>query len=69
MASKLECFDMVLFGGTGDLVKENYYQHYTMHLSMVILSLAHAFCLGRGDMSSEDYITSAYKYATDAKIK
>ncbi|RTL11488.1 MAG: glucose-6-phosphate dehydrogenase [Neisseriaceae bacterium] len=70
MASKLECFDMVLFGGTGDLVKRKLLPAlYNAFVDGNIESSSRFFCLGRGDMSSEDYITSAYKYATDAKNK
>ena len=70
MVSKLECFDMVLFGGTGDLVKRKLLPAlYNAFVDGNIESSSRFFCLGRGDMSSEDYITSAHKYATDAKNK
>ncbi|TXJ02743.1 MAG: glucose-6-phosphate dehydrogenase [Neisseriales bacterium] len=70
MVSKLECFDMVLFGGTGDLVKRKLLPAlYNAFVDGNIDSSSRFFCLGRGDMSSEDYITSAHKYATDAKNK
>lgn len=64
----LQVFDLVLFGGTGDLVTRkllpalyNAYTHDTIHKE------ARIFALGRKDMSKEDYCNFAYSKAINAK--
>ena len=64
----LQIFDLVLFGGTGDLVTRklipalyNAYSHQTIN------SEGRIFAIGRKDMTKEDYCNFAYEKALKAK--
>ena len=68
MPNDLQIFDLVLFGGTGDLVTRklmpalyNAYSHQTINQD------GRFFVIGRRDMSKEEYCTFAYEKAINAK--
>lgn len=66
--AKLICFDMVLFGGTGDLVKRKLLPAlYNSFINGNIDPNARFFCVGRGSMTNEEYSKSALKYTSDTK--
>ena len=66
--SKLNSFDMVLFGGTGDLVKRKLLPAlYNAFLDGNIDKMSRFICLGRGDMTSAQYIETCFEFATEAK--
>ena len=70
MAPKLDCFDMVLFGGTGDLVKRKLLPAlYNAFVDGNIAENSRFFCTGRGAMTDSEYSEAALKYALDAKNK
>lgn len=70
MAAKLDCFDMVLFGGTGDLVKRKLLPAlYNAFVDGNIENNSRFYCTGRGAMTDAEYIAAAYKYAIEAKNK
>lgn len=68
MADVQNCFDMVLFGGTGDLVKRKLLPAlYNAFVDENINSEARFFCVGRSAMTDQEYSDMAYKFATEAK--
>lgn len=70
MVAQLDCFDMVLFGGTGDLVKRKLLPAlYNAFVDGNIAENSRFFCTGRGAMTDAEYSDTALKYALDANNK
>lgn len=68
MSDQLISFDMVLFGGTGDLVKRKLLPAlYNAFLDGNIHREARLFCVGRGALTSKQYVQMAYKFALETK--
>lgn len=70
MLDTLHDFDMVIFGGTGDLVKRKLLPAlYNAFVAGNISPASRLFCLGRNDLAHNTYIETAYNYALEAKQK
>ena len=65
----LQVFDLVLFGGTGDLVTRKLLPAlYSAYINNNIHPEARFFTIGRKDLTKEDYCKFAYDKAIAAKV-
>lgn len=68
MSAKSPAFDLVLFGATGDLVRRKLLPAlYNAFVDQNFSNDARIFCIGRNDITTEEFCANALQYALEAK--